>query len=127
MLDQPIPKGDTMKVIFFITGAILALTCTAAVVLTPAHHPGIAPATTSDIHTLTPLPSDLSVANHSVPDQSGSDLLGTLPPGITAGPQSDGTCIHCGPGDNVCKAPGDCGYGDNPGSKNDGIPNNDDH
>lgn len=33
---------------------------------------------------------------------------------IPTGMQSDGTCIHCGPGDNVCKAPGDCGYGDNP-------------
>lgn len=36
-----------------------------------------------------------------------------LPGGLTTGMQPDGTCIHCGPGDNACRAPGDCGYGDN--------------
>ena len=101
-----------MTKIFLACATILALICTAAVIA----HPNPENRTITPTRVVTTPPS-VSYTQTEVP----------LPAGLTTGMQSDGTCIHCGPGDNVCKAPGDCGYGDNPGSKDDGIPNNDDH
>lgn len=91
-----------MKWIFFTIGGIFALVCTAAVLM-PQHTPTVAPTSPSQVSTHTPI-STPAPATHSVPKESHSPIS-------SPGDQ----CIGCGPGDNICKAPGDCGYGDNPG------------
>jgi len=66
-------------------------------------------------HTITPMPApspSTSTITHGdyTPGKAGDP--GVDLPGIaTATPGQ--VWISAGPGDNVCRAPGDCGYGDN--------------
>lgn len=64
-------------------------------------------------------------ASVTVPTGTGP-VTYTPYPGVTlVGNGSPGqTWLNAGPGDSVCHAPGDCGYGDNPGP---GNPGNGDH
>jgi hypothetical protein len=105
------PQGmDTLKGLinmtalraFVATIVLLAVAATiAALKLPETTHPTVFPTTaTSSTPTLTP--SDKVDYTPESPTDPGSTLHGT--PGQV--------WISAGPGDDVCKAPGDCGYGD---------------
>ena len=111
-----------MKKVFFLAALAIMGAVTAAVALTSDATMTRSPVPLSTSSpTFSPTPSAIpssSSPTHSVPT--------TIDPRTLTGTPGQ-TWIGVGPGDDVCHAPGDCGYGDNPDSQDDGIPNNTDH
>lgn len=114
-------KGEAMTKIFLLAGAMILAACTALVLLGGSStHPAPQPSTSTsyrascaaDLTNPTINPDHLTYDEACTPDSTMTSIPGMNLPGLaTATPGQ--VWISAGPGDAVCHAPGDCGYGDN--------------